>query len=126
MHDAARQHWGASWRIPTQQELIWLSNTDYFEWIPVTSYEGVSVSGMIVKSKENGNSIFLPVTGGMMGTAIPAGTSTWGYYWSSTVTVSEIGKAQGLAFWDDQYSSSKSTVKSHERFWGFAIRPVSY
>lgn len=125
-HDAARQHWGASWRMPTQQELLWLSNPEFFEWTPVTSYEGVSVNGMIVKCKENGNSIFLPVTGGMMGTEIQAGTSTWGYYWSSTVTVSEIGKAQGLAFWDDPYSSSKSTVKSHERFWGFAIRPVSY
>ena len=103
-----------------------MSNTEYFEWIPVTSYEGVSVSGMIVRSKENGNSIFLPVTGGLIGTAFGNGTSAWGYYWSSTVTVSETGKAQGLSFWDDEHSSSKSTVKSHERFWGFAIRPVSY
>ena len=125
-HDAARQDWGYTWRIPTQDELIWLSDTDYFEWTPVTSYKGVSVNGMIVKSKENGNSIFLPVTGGFLGAAIGNGTSDWGYYWSSTVTAFENGKAQGLAFWDDVQSSSKATVKSHQRFWGFAIRPVSY
>lgn len=128
-HDAARQQWGASWRIPTQQELIWLSNPELFEWTPVTSYEGVPVKGMVITSKEpgyEGNSIFLPVTGGLIGTAFANGTSDWGYYWSSTVTVSEVGKAQGLAFWDDKLSSSKSTVKSHMRYWGFAIRPVSY
>ena len=95
----------------------------------MTSYEGVSVKGMVITSKEpgyEGNSIFLPVTGGLIGTTFANGTSAWGYYWSSTFTVSEIGKAQGLAFWDDEHSSSKSTVKSHMRYWGFAIRPVSY
>lgn len=125
-HDAAHKHWGASWRTPTQQELIWLSNPDIFKWQPVVE-QNVLV-GMIVTSLETGyegNSIFLPVTGGMIGTAIQAGTSDWGYYWSSTVTVSEKGKAQGLAIWDDKYSDSKSTVKSLMRFWGFAIRPVS-
>ena len=127
-HDAARQHWGASWRIPTQEELIWLSNTDFFEWEIVDSHQGVAVKGAVVTSKlpgYEGNSIFLPMTGGFIGTAIQAGTSAWGYYWSSTVTPSEIGKAQGLAFWEDELSSSIATVKSHERYWGFAIRPVS-
>ena len=127
-HDAARQHWGASWRIPTQEELIWLSNTEFFEWEIVDSHQGVAVKGAVVTSKlpgYEGNSIFLPMTGGFIGTAIQAGTSAWGYYWSSTVTPSEIGKAQGLAFWEDELSSSIATVKSHERYWGFAIRPVS-
>ena len=127
-HDAARQHCGASWRIPTQEELIWLSNTEFFEWEIVESYQDVPVKGAVVTSKlpgYEGNSIFLPTTGGFMGTAIQAGTSAWGYYWSSTVTPSEIGKAQGLAFWEDELSFSKATVKSHERYWGFAIRPVS-
>ena len=127
-HDAARQHWGASWRMPTNDELVWLSNSESFEWEIVDSDQGVPVKGAVVTSKlpgYEGNSIVLPTTGGFMGTAIQAGTSAWGYYWSSTVTPAEIGKAQGLAFWNDEPSSSKATVKSHVRYWGFAIRPVS-
>ena len=129
--DAARQQWGDTWRMPTQQELLWLARPDNFTWEKVTNDQDVLI-GVVVTSKlpgYEGNSIFLPVTGGFIGTAIQAGTSAWGYYWSSTIqnhnsTSSPEGKAQGLSF----YSSGEgyeATVKSHERYWGFAIRPVS-
>ena len=56
--DAAAVNWGESWRMPTVEELNELSR--YCTWISTTSS---GVSGYLVVSKTNGNSIFLPRAG---------------------------------------------------------------
>lgn len=58
--DAANANWGGNWRMPSREEWMELSNTDYCTWDWTTVND---VKGYLVTSKKNGNSIFLPVTG---------------------------------------------------------------
>lgn len=93
--DAASQNCGKSWRMPTQahiQELI-----DNCDW---TLIEKNGSQGYLIKSRKNDNSIFLPITGFMIGHK-DKGTerrfcSTQGYYWSSTLANDE-GKKHAVA-----------------------------
>ena len=58
--DAANANWGGNWRMPSREEWMELSNTDYCTWDWTTIND---VKGYLVTSKKNGNTIFLPVTG---------------------------------------------------------------
>ena len=53
--DAATVQWGKDWRMPSTEEFVEL--TEKCMWIPVRQ-EGMS--GYLIQSKVNGNSIFLP------------------------------------------------------------------
>lgn len=58
--DAATQNWGTKWRMPTKEEIQEL--IDNCEWIHTKRYNGIMVTGYILKGK-NGNSVFLPLAG---------------------------------------------------------------
>ena len=62
--DAATANWGVDWRMPTTKELDELEDSRYCTWTWKTNYNGSGVKGFEVKSKSNGNTIFLPATGG--------------------------------------------------------------
>lgn len=89
--DAASQNCGKSWFMPTEahiKELI-----DNCDW---TLIEQNGTQGYLIKSRKNDNSIFLPITGFMIGEKTK-GTqrrfcSTQGYYWSSTLANTEDKK----------------------------------
>ena len=58
--DAAYVAWGGSWRMPTKEEMSELLDTEKCIWTWTTVND---VKGYEVKSKINGNTIFLPAAG---------------------------------------------------------------
>ena len=59
--DTATQIMGSDWRMPTQTEIQELLENTENEW--VEDYKGSGVNGRKFISKNNGNSIFIPVAG---------------------------------------------------------------
>lgn len=80
--DAAQVKWGGKWRMATMEELKEL--LEKCDWI-ATSQNGVE--GYIVKSKLNGNSIFLPSLPEPGERDDENHNKSWGcgYYWFSTL-----------------------------------------
>ena len=117
--DAATAKLGSSWRIPTSAEIAELLNPDNCTWTWTTQDD---VNGYEVKSKKNGNSIFLPAAGARMGSELIEAGNFSGY-WSGSLgaadTAADTPGARGLLFgggdlgWD-----------SLDRFCGFSVRPV--
>ncbi|MBQ0028956.1 MAG: hypothetical protein KBT32_00800 [Bacteroidales bacterium] len=56
--DAATTNWGSAWRTPTEKEMTELKDGCNWEW--TDNYNETKVTGMIGRSKTNGNTIFLP------------------------------------------------------------------
>ena len=111
--DAAAVNWGGKWRMPTDAEWKELKTNCTWTW---TTLNGVN--GYEVKSKTNGNSIFLPAAGGRgndyMGKAGDAG-----YYWSSSLNPDIPDCALYMYFvseYVDRYNNS--------RYYGQSVRPV--
>ena len=92
--DAATANWGTGWRMPTEQELIDLYNSNYTttEWVTVNG-----VKGRKITSKSNGNSIFLPAAGNRNGSSF-GGWRSYGYYWSSSLRTNDCTHACDLNF----------------------------
>lgn len=108
--DVAHVKWGGSWRMPTKEEQDELREECAWEWTTINNVKGYKITG------PNGNSIFLPATGGSIDTYIPE----CGFYWSSSLWLNIDGFARLL-----QFSSEKHTTE-HDgpREQGFAVRPV--
>lgn len=129
--DAAHVNWGGSWRMPTKSEFEELvSNCDI---VPANR----GVSGLLFRSKKNGNGIFLP--------AGDSGSSYYfwydydksvlgksGYYYSSSLDTDGSDDAYGLSFYypydrydnnhnDDYYSLELGGL---DRTIGCSVRAV--
>ena len=109
--DAARHILKGTWRIPTQKE--WDELRAQCEW-EYTTINGVG--GRRVK-KEDGSSIFLPVTG--YWSRKSRSQETVGNYWTSTVREDDPDYAMGSYF-----SASGYNPGCNARFYGQVIRPV--
>ena len=110
-YDAATANWGGNWRMPTYSEMSELLYNCTWTW---------TGQGYEVKSKTNGNSIFLPAAGYKDSYVRDAGSG--GYYWVSSPYYSsweEDKYADDLYFYSTNYSSSYRS-----RFFGHSIRPV--
>ena len=84
--DVARQQWGGTWHIPTEEEWQALKNPENFIWTWKTDYN--CKKGMLVTSKVpgySGNQIFLPAAGCYEGSSINL-EGAYGYYWSSSLS----------------------------------------
>ena len=112
-YDAARYHWGVSWRLPTEKELKELRNKCTWSWTSENGHNGYKVTG------PNGNSIFLPAAGYRDG-ASTGNVGTYGYYWSGSPNESYTRGAYRLYFRGD-YRSVDWIGRSH----GQSVRPVS-
>ena len=112
--DAARANWGGAWRMPTDAEWTELRENCTWTWITKNG-----VNGYEVKSKINGNSIFLPAAGyRSIDDLDDAGSN--GYYWSSSLhTDNDPYAAWGVAFDSDDVGRS-----SYGRCDGQSVRPV--
>ena len=107
--DAARANWGGSWRMPTDTEWTELRTQCEWTW---TSQSGVT--GYVVKSKTNTNSIFLPASGSRSNSS-----RSYGFYWSSSLSMRGPDEAWYLGF------NSDSVVRYEtNRYAGYTIRPV--
>lgn len=111
--DAAQVLWGNGWRMPTRTEVGELCKNCIFEWETIEGIIGVRLT-----SKINGNSIFFPACGDR-GNGDIHWVGQQGYYWSSTVDVTNTGYACYLVF-----SSYGVYPWSSWRFGGRNIRPV--
>ena len=114
--DAAYVNWGSSWRMPTRTEQIELRNTSYTTWT-WTTLNGVK--GYKVRSKINGNSIFLPAAGYRIDSDL-YGAGSQGYYWSSSLNTDGSDGAYDFLYNETDYVKSSSS----RREIGQSIRPV--
>ncbi len=112
-YDVARAKWRGSWRLPKKKEFRELIY--YCEWKWITRN---GINGYEVKSKKNGNSIFLPAAGRLYGTLSYA-QGSYGYYWSATPYESDTSSAYGLYF-----DGRGRNIPSDYRYCGLSVRPV--
>lgn len=113
-YDAAHVQWGGDWRLPThdeQQELVdratWSQDT-------VNGVAGYRVTG------PNGNSIFLPASGGRIGTETHYVTAG-GDWWSGDLSQDDPNEAHYMWWYGDGHRADQDLP----RHYGFAIRPVA-
>ena len=114
--DAAYVNWSKLWRMPSDEQLSELINSDYttIQW---TTLNGVY--GRKITSKSNGKSIFLPAAGCRSDSF--KGADSYGNYWSRTL--SNGGSSAGcLTFTSSSYYGI--SVSSISRELGRSIRPV--
>ena len=110
--DAATMNWGGSWRMPTKAEQDELRTKCTWDWTTQSGVSGYKVTGL------NGNSIFLPAAGYMVGdTLFLAGS--FGYYWSSSLYADNPSYAYNVYFYPD-FMSWNGYSRSHGR----SVRPV--
>ena len=116
--DAARQALGGKWRIPTEAEWTELLKRCTMTW---TTQNGVN--GVLVKSKTNGNSIFLPAAGFFSGISLHKACS-YGIYWSSSLGTYwwKGGPHLGLNVY---FNSTGVYSDIAYRYEGFPVRPVT-
>ena len=112
--DAATVVWGGKWRTPTITE--WNELCNQCTWI-LKSQGGIN--GYLVTSKNNGNSIFLPMAGSINGSTL-GGDGTIFNYWSSSLYSSYPINACSL-----NANSNRGVFSGYyKRYLGFSIRPV--
>ena len=112
--DVARTKWGGRWRMPTDIELKELCEKCRWEKATLNGVEGYKIIG------DNGNYIFMPARGHYYPSSSSSGDYE-GYYWSSSLDVSENTCAWCLNFRPDRYDIN---VYRHERCYGLSVRPV--
>ncbi|MBQ7254325.1 MAG: hypothetical protein IJS30_06605 [Bacteroidales bacterium] len=111
--DAAAANWGGSWRMPTDAEWTELRTECTWTWTTQNGVNGRLVTG------PNGNSIFLPAAGNRNNTDLDyAGSS--GYYWSSSLSTDDPGRAYFVYF-----NSVGVRRLGSNRYFGFSVRPVT-
>ena len=113
-YDAARAHWGGSWRLPTKKEMEELINNCKWYRMTRNGIYGCDVVG------PNGNSIFLPAAGYRFSSIYLKGTN--GLYWSSTPNSNDFGISPSTLEFDAEKIKTHYRGRTH----GLAIRPVSY
>ena len=113
--DAAHVNWGGKWRMPTLAEWEELYNDKYCRMI-VTTQNGIE--GVLIKSRINGNSIFLPYAGLRKSSHLDYDEAS-GFYWSSSLYGNKSSSAWHFYFSQDFSDKTYST-----RIRGFSIRPV--
>lgn len=116
--DAARANWGGKWRMPTDEEWKELHNNCAWTW---TTRNGVK--GYAVKSKINGNSIFLPAAGCRVA-VLKVGI---GHYWSSSLYTGNSDNAWQMCFDSGivgMYRLNSGNSRGSYRYCGRSVRPV--
>jgi hypothetical protein len=113
--DAAHVNWGGNWRIPSDEE--WAELRTQCQW---TLTESQGVNGYKVKSKVNGNTIFIPIGGFLSGKNLVY--DYLGGYWSTTLNKSKQSCALGLYL--NKTENKVGQYFNSSRSNGFLIRPV--
>lgn len=125
-YDAARVNLGAPWRMPTKEDFQELSdNCDFVDAngsvIPSTITDKTvimnSINGIRLKSKKNGNILFLPCCGQGIGTTLASKQNLGTYYQSYLYSPTTGGRLY-------IHSSIVAFGNSVDRFNGLVIRPV--
>ena len=118
--DAARTVWQGEWRTPTEAEWAELLNNCTWEW--VMDYNGTGVRGYLVTGIKPGYtdcSVFLPAAGKYRKTYLDS-TNMYGYYWSSSLYLSDPTDAWYLGF----STGGNVYLQRNIRPAGQSVRPV--
>lgn len=116
--DAATARLGSCWQTPTRSQLWELVGGQYTS-VVWTMRKGVC--GHLITSKENGNSIFLPASGEMVGSSIE-GSGTYGKYWSRTLNFGSNTNINDACIL--QTTLSGCFMSHMSRYEGLCVRPV--
>ena len=111
--DAARANLGGAWRMPTDEE--WRDLREKCTWIWTTRN---GVNGYEVKSKINGNYIFIPASGFRDSNGLYS-TGHYASYCSSSLDTSYPSTALGITIYEHDVRRNH-----HFRYYGLPIRPV--
>ena len=122
--DAATANWGSEWQTPSTAQIEELFNSEYttLDW-SLSTPNGL---GVMVTSKINRKSIFLPTAGFFDGSTIYLNENFGGYgimvnFWSRSLDTSEPNSAYTLL------ATSQGTVHTNWsvlRSYGYNVRPV--
>lgn len=129
--DAAHVNWGGNWRMPTIDEWKELIENCTWTW---TTQKGVT--GCLVTSKTNSNSIFLPAAGDNNTQRFGIDYNNYteyrgdfrGYYWSSSLfhnddPYRDAGPNYAFFVYFDS-NPNRTGVGGYERFRGYSVRAV--
>lgn len=111
-YDAARQHWGGNWRMPSEKDLKELCDYCAWNWASKNGKTGIRISG------PNGNTLFLPSTGSITSTGL-SGVNYGGSYWSSSLSDEYWSYGNRISF-----GETAKTITGAFRYCGMTVRPV--
>ena len=112
--DAAHIYMKGSWRTPINKDFTELVNNTYKTWID--DYNKTGVSGLLLTSKTNGNSIFFPASGFCYNSLIGR-MNSGGFYWTASID-------SYVDAWYMHLGEKNQFVLSDARYCGFTIRGV--
>lgn len=114
--DAAYMNWGEGWRMPSLEQFEELCNSDYTttSW---TTQNGTD--GLLITSKSNEVSLFLPAAGDHWETSY-ANYTFYGMYWSRTLLMYLPTYSPFLTFSSEDITLNESDC----RCYGNSVRPV--
>ncbi len=124
--DAASVNRGTHWQMPDSAQFAELINEEYTTC--VWKRFG-SVTGLLIKSKMNGNSIFLPAVGREV-SADTIGSGVGGYYWSRSLYSNDCNSAgeetSGNSYGARAlfFGSDDVNIYNFSRCHGLLVRPV--
>ncbi len=113
-YDIATNLWNERWQIPTKEQWEELKNN--CTWTYAYDSER-NVYGYTITA-ENGNSIYLPLYDYCTGANVSSSSSTYGYYWSSTV-YSSSNYAYAL-----ELASNTKSLDNNYKYYRMQVRPV--
>ncbi len=116
-YDAATEHIGAPWRMPTEEDFSALVSNCNITWTTINDVRGLLVTG---KGSYASRRIFLPA-GGWGYEHYRTNLGYWGKYWSSTPALAEPRNAWAFSFSSVGTPGLRDT---HTRDLGYPIRPV--
>lgn len=101
------------WCTPTEQEWLELFSNSEIRYGVLNGIPGIRL-----RSKINGNSIFLP-SSGFKDTELKIGDYEYGFYWTSTLDEKDCTNAKCVEFTNGSYG-----IGSVARYSGMLIRPI--
>lgn len=113
--DAATMNWGGNWQTPSKEQFNELIAGTDIEW------GFANGPGIVMTSKYNGVSIFLPA-GGCYCDDIPDVVGEYGFYWTRSLIVEEPMLAHSYAFYPNLYILGANS--GWYRYEGRLVRPV--
>ena len=114
--DAATAKLGSPWRMPTDDEIKELLDNCTWTW---TTQDGKN--GYEVKSKKNGNTIFLPAAGYRHDSEL-SDAGSWGAYRSASLGAASTASSNYARYLS--LDSSEHDWGYIDRFCGYTVRPV--
>ena len=112
--DAAHIYMKGSWRTPINKDFTELVKNTYKTWID--DYNKTGVSGLLLTSKTNRNSIFFPASGFCYNSLIGR-MGSGGFYWTASID-------SYVDAWYMHLGEKNQFVLSDARYCGFTLRGV--